>query len=113
MRCSVCGHESPHGSSFCLNCGSALAPAVVQTPPSAGGLPVICTHVAGCAAELVQSNGRLVEPGSVTELRQAMMEIGMDPTLRDGMAAQSEVMIALFSPEAWASGIVEAAQAVG
>jgi glycosyltransferase involved in cell wall biosynthesis len=86
---------------------------LVVNEAMACGLPVICTHVAGCAAELVQSNGRLVEPGSVTELRQAMMEIGMDPTLRDGMAAQSEAMIALFSPEAWASGIVEAAQAVG
>jgi len=41
MRCSVCGHESPPGSSFCLNCGSALAPA--QTPVVAAGLPgVIC-----------------------------------------------------------------------
>lgn len=41
MRCSVCGHESPPGSSFCLNCGSALAPA--QTPVAAAGLPgVIC-----------------------------------------------------------------------
>ena len=28
MRCSMCGHESPPGSSFCLNCGSSLAPAV-------------------------------------------------------------------------------------
>ena len=43
MRCSVCGHESPPGSSFCLNCGSALVPA--QTPAIAAGLPaagVIC-----------------------------------------------------------------------
>ncbi|HEY0250301.1 MAG TPA: FHA domain-containing protein [Kofleriaceae bacterium] len=40
MRCSVCGHESPAGSSFCLNCGSALA----QTPVVAAGLPasIIC-----------------------------------------------------------------------
>ena len=37
MRCSVCGHESPPGSSFCLNCGSALASA--QTPVAAAGLP--------------------------------------------------------------------------
>jgi pSer/pThr/pTyr-binding forkhead associated (FHA) protein len=41
MRCSACGHESPPGSSFCLNCGSALAPAA-QTPASGGGLPAIC-----------------------------------------------------------------------
>lgn len=47
MRCSMCGHESPAGSSFCLNCGSSLSAAPVapppnQTPPGAGGLPVIC-----------------------------------------------------------------------
>ena len=37
MRCSMCGHESPGGSSFCLNCGSSLA----QTPPPQAGLPSI------------------------------------------------------------------------
>src|SRR3569833_4565342 len=49
MRCSVCGHESPPGSSFCLNCGSALAPAVQLTPAPPAGLPapVICTVCRG------------------------------------------------------------------
>ncbi|MGE5184233.1 MAG: FHA domain-containing protein [Acidobacteriota bacterium] len=46
MRCSVCGHESPVGSSFCLNCGSALA-AAPQTPAIAGGLPAICNVCRG------------------------------------------------------------------
>ena len=77
------------------------------------GLPVICTRVAGCAVELVQSNGRLIEPGNLPELRRAMMEIAADPVLRDGMSAQSEARSREFSPEAWASGIVEAAHAVG
>ena len=49
MRCSVCGHESPPGSSFCLNCGSALAPAVQLTPAPPAGLPapVICNVCRG------------------------------------------------------------------
>ena len=47
MRCSMCGHESPAGSSFCLNCGSSLAPAAAppvyaQTLAQPAGLPVIC-----------------------------------------------------------------------
>lgn len=47
MRCSMCGHESPAGSSFCLNCGSSLAPAAAppvyaQTTAAPTGLPVIC-----------------------------------------------------------------------
>lgn len=42
MRCSACGHESPVGSSFCLNCGSLLSLAARETPTDASGLPVIC-----------------------------------------------------------------------
>lgn len=44
MRCSMCGHESPPGSSFCLNCGTSLQapPAYAQTPQPQAGLPVIC-----------------------------------------------------------------------
>ena len=50
MRCSVCGHESPPGSSFCLNCGSALAPAVQhRLPRRPPGCPrtVICASCRG------------------------------------------------------------------
>ncbi|HEU0029512.1 MAG TPA: FHA domain-containing protein [Kofleriaceae bacterium] len=38
----MCGHESPSGSAFCLNCGSSLAPAFAQTPQQPSGLPTIC-----------------------------------------------------------------------
>ncbi|MBA3462600.1 MAG: FHA domain-containing protein [Deltaproteobacteria bacterium] len=42
----MCGHESPAGSSFCLNCGSSLAapaaPQFVQTATPPPGLPTIC-----------------------------------------------------------------------
>jgi pSer/pThr/pTyr-binding forkhead associated (FHA) protein len=48
MRCSACGHESPPGSSFCLNCGTALAAAGAKTPVPGGGLPVMCS---GCRNE--------------------------------------------------------------
>ena len=47
MRCSMCGHESPPGSSFCLNCGSSLAPAFAQTPPPPQGLPNTCSVCRG------------------------------------------------------------------
>lgn len=42
LRCSACGHQSPPGSSFCLNCGTALAAAPAQTPGAGPGLPTIC-----------------------------------------------------------------------
>src|SRR5258705_11044029 len=40
MRCTMCGHDSPTGSLFCLNCGSQLAAGYgAQTPGAAPGLP--------------------------------------------------------------------------
>ena len=65
MRCSACGKESLPGASFCLNCGSALAPAA-QTPAPAAGLPAICQVCRGenppgmkfcrnCGASLAQA----------------------------------------------------------
>ncbi len=39
MRCSMCSHESPAGSTFCLNCGSSLGQAYAPTQLAAEGLP--------------------------------------------------------------------------
>ena len=49
MRCSMCGHESPAGSSFCLNCGSSLAQAFAPTQLPSPGLPAtaICAVCRG------------------------------------------------------------------
>ncbi|MCE9578591.1 MAG: FHA domain-containing protein [Deltaproteobacteria bacterium] len=61
MRCSMCGHDSPPGSLFCLNCGSQIAAAPpmgapmaapgqapYQAPMPGGGLPASCPT---CRAE--------------------------------------------------------------
>lgn len=79
MRCSMCGHESPAGSSFCLNCGSSLAPAAAppvyaQTLAQPQGLPVICGVCRGenppgmkfcraCGSALGQSAGAMPSAG--------------------------------------------------
>jgi pSer/pThr/pTyr-binding forkhead associated (FHA) protein len=42
MRCSTCGHDSPPGSLFCLNCGTSLGAGPGQTPGAAPGLPLSC-----------------------------------------------------------------------
>ena len=47
LRCSACGHQSPPGSSFCLNCGTALAAAPAQTPGPVAGLPITCNACHG------------------------------------------------------------------
>jgi glycosyltransferase involved in cell wall biosynthesis len=82
---------------------------LVVNEAMACGLPVICANVAGCVADLVKSNGRLVDPGDHSQLRHAMMEIACDPVLRDSMSAESEAIIREYSPDAWATGMVEAA----
>ncbi len=57
MRCSMCGHDSPAGSLFCLNCGSQIAAAPpmgapmaapYQAPVPGGGLLATCPT---CRAE--------------------------------------------------------------
>ncbi len=52
MRCNLCGHDSPPGSLFCLNCGSQIAPpqGMVPTPAMGGGMPAgaVCPS---CRAE--------------------------------------------------------------
>jgi glycosyltransferase involved in cell wall biosynthesis len=73
------------------------------------GLPVICTDVAGCAADLVKSNGRLVAKEDTANLAAAMKEIAGDPGLREEMSRESSELIQNYSPELCAAGIAQAA----
>ena len=75
-------------------------------------LPVICTRVAGCAADLVKENGRLVSPGDAAELAAAMAEIAGNPALRNRMASESATLIQNYSPEICAAGFAEASSAL-
>jgi glycosyltransferase involved in cell wall biosynthesis len=71
-------------------------------------LPIICTSVAGCATDLVKTNGRVVPPKDITQLRSAMQEIARDVSLRHRMAAESHRLVQGFSPEICAAAIAEA-----
>ena len=86
---------------------------MVVNEAMACGLPVICTRVAGCAADLVRGNGRIISPGSRVELVTAMEEIADDAGLRDRMAAESQELIQSYSPESWAAGLVHASSEWG
>jgi glycosyltransferase involved in cell wall biosynthesis len=79
------------------------------------GLPIICTNVAGCAADLVQDgvNGLIVPAGDVGQLAAAMEDLVRDADLRSRMSANSKLRILNFSPEACAEGIAEAALSFG
>ena len=84
---------------------------LVVNEAMACGLPVICTEVAGCAADLVQRHGRLVEAGNVEQLAYTMTEVASDPRLRGRMAKGSTELIRNYSPELCAAGIAEATMA--
>ena len=82
---------------------------LVVNEAMACGLPVICSDVAGCAADLIGANGRLVTPKSANELRVNMQEIASDSFLRNQMGAESRRIIKKYSPETCAMGIAKAA----
>jgi len=83
---------------------------LVVNEAMACGLPVICTNVAGCAADLIRENGILVPPANSAQLSDAMQRLATRPDLRQFMAAASVKLIQEYSPEACASGFAEAAE---
>ncbi len=82
---------------------------LVVNEAMACGLPVICSQVAGCAADLVKANGRIVVARDVEQLVSAMQELATDRDLRECMARKSIDLIQRYSPEACAVGIAQAA----
>jgi glycosyltransferase involved in cell wall biosynthesis len=84
---------------------------LVVNEAMACGLPVICTDVAGCAADLVKTNGRVVAKRDIANLASAMRDIACDRRLRDDMSRKSSELIQNYSPEICAAGIAHAALA--
>jgi glycosyltransferase involved in cell wall biosynthesis len=82
---------------------------MVVNEAMACGLPVICSEAAGCAADLIKENGRIVAPQNVFQLTRAMDEIATDAALREEMSRESRKIIQRYSPELCAAGIAEAA----
>ena len=86
---------------------------MVVNEAMACGLPVICTRIAGCAADLVRANGLLVSPRNISELAAAMQKMAADSGLRARMSVESRRLIQNYSPEYCADGIAGAALSVG
>lgn len=82
---------------------------LVVNEAMACGLPVICGQSAGCAADLVQSNGRLIDSRNVDQLAHTMEELASDADLRRQMSRESLKIIRNYSPESCAAGIAQAA----
>ena len=85
---------------------------LVVNEAMACGLPVICTEVAGCAADLVRNSGMLVPAGNAQQLAHAMQRLATDKTMRLSMSRESQEVIRNYSPEICAAGIAEASLGV-
>jgi glycosyltransferase involved in cell wall biosynthesis len=87
---------------------------MVVNEAMACGLPVIVSRSAGCAADLVrdQRNGILVRSKDVDSLEAAMKRLGGDCELRQAMRGNSKRLILDYSPEKWATSVVEAFHAM-
>jgi glycosyltransferase involved in cell wall biosynthesis len=86
---------------------------LVVNEAMACGLPVISSAAAGCVADLVENgwNGRVFAARDVGHLASAMDELARDAGLRALMGRRSRERIEQYSPEAWASGMINALQA--
>jgi glycosyltransferase involved in cell wall biosynthesis len=85
---------------------------LVANEAMACGLPIVCSRVAGCAADLVGANGILVTPGNISQLSAALRQIYANAELRVAMSAESCRVIQNYSPECCANGIAKAAIAM-
>jgi glycosyltransferase involved in cell wall biosynthesis len=77
------------------------------------GLPVIVSHKAGCAADLVRENwnGALIAPGDVPGLTSVLHRLVDNPGMCARMGANSLELISRFSPAEWSAGIARAVAA--
>ncbi len=87
---------------------------LVVNEAMACGLPVVVSDIAGCVADLVKEdwNGLLVPPRDVASLTAAMDGLARHPERCEMMGKNSLKRIAEYTPEAWASGMVEALNGV-
>ena len=88
---------------------------LVVNEAMACGLPVVCSAVAGCAADLIEDNwnGRVVRTGDVEQITHAMEQLGTNAELRLLMGQRSRERIHTYSPEACARGFAEAVLSCG
>jgi glycosyltransferase involved in cell wall biosynthesis len=101
---------SYYGLADCLVFPSHSDPwGLVVNEAMACGLPVISGKSAGCAADLVKSNGRPIDSRNVGQLAHAMEELATDADLRRQMSRESLKIIQNYSPEICAAGIAQAA----
>ena len=88
---------------------------LVVNEAMACGLPIFCTDLAGCAADLVKDgwNGRIVPAKDPGRLGSTMREMVERPDLTRSMGKNSRELIGEYSPQACAAGIARSAFPLG
>lgn len=83
---------------------------LVVNEAMACGLPIVVTHLAGCARDLVKNgwNGFVVPARDPQKLKDAIESIVGNLELRQKMSIRSSERIRNYSPEACARGLAEA-----
>ncbi len=81
---------------------------LVVSEAIACGLPVICSHYAGAANDLVQENGIIVDPENLDELAGAMKKLACNPQLRTQMAAAGKAVLQQYDLQSAVSGFTDA-----
>lgn len=85
---------------------------LVVNEAMACGLPIVCSRVAGCAEDLIGSNGMLTTPGDLSQLSTALRQIAGERDLRATMSAESLRVIRNYTPERCALGLASAARSI-
>jgi glycosyltransferase involved in cell wall biosynthesis len=86
---------------------------LVVNEAMASGLPIIVSSKCGCTKDLVVEgkNGFVVDPGDLGTLAERLGDLtNMDRSERDQMGAQSQTIIAQWSPSRFAEGARAAAE---
>jgi glycosyltransferase involved in cell wall biosynthesis len=77
---------------------------------AAAGLPIVCTSECGASVHLVQDNynGFIVDPGNASQLQAAMMRMSrLTLQRRQQMSEASRILALQFTPDRWATTILE------
>jgi glycosyltransferase involved in cell wall biosynthesis len=88
---------------------------LVVNEAMACGTPVVLSHAAGCAVDLLKEdwNGLLISPQDIDSLAAAMLRLAGDPVLTAQMGRNSAQLISRFSPREWCAGVAQAVAGSG
>ena len=86
---------------------------LVVNEACASGLPILCSHTVGACYELVHNmrNGLTFDPTSAQAIAQSLLKMhSFRPTQRANMGQSSQQIVAQYSPQHFADGLIKAVE---